>query len=180
MPTDPISLSERVSSSFSQLYCVAADLNAVSDELGRSVAHIDDALKKLNLGITVWVKISGWSGGRFDEEAFFTEDIGYARVGNKWGISLRKVEGNHRDPDDADVESWLFNDAPRALRLSAIDKIPELLEKLSSEAAKATAMIQKKLADAQAVAAAVNGESPQSKKVPPVKPNPAFGNSGVK
>jgi hypothetical protein len=156
MPNEEIPLLERVANYYSQLTTVAADLNAVSDELGKSIAEIDVALKKLNLGITTWVPIYSGEGDHHREDySFWSRDIGYAKVGGKWGISLRTVDGNYHEPDEADVETWLFNDAPRSLRLEAIGKIPELLEKLSSNAAKTTKDLRDRLSEAQAVAAAV-------------------------
>jgi len=170
---DHIPLSERVSTSFSELSTAAADLNAVTDELGKCVAQIDEALKRLNLGLTVWVPISHWNGNRYNVNAFGSQDLGYAKINGKWGISLREAEGDENDPDEPDVELWLFADAPRALRLSAIDKIPELLAKLSSSAAKAKTQIQDKLEDAQAVAAAINPLKPNGVVVKGIKSSPA-------
>jgi len=40
-----------------RLLSSATGLNAVSDELGKSVAQIDSALNNLNVGIPVWVPI---------------------------------------------------------------------------------------------------------------------------
>jgi prefoldin subunit 5 len=151
-------LLERVASYYSQLSTVAADLNAVSDELGKSVSEIDAALKKLNLGITTWVAIRNGEGNRYqDDLSYWSWDIGYAKVEGKWGICLRKVEGDNHAPDDDRTEEWLFSDAPRSLRLEAIDKIPELLEKLSKDAVKTTKDIRARLDEAQAVAEAVKG-----------------------
>ncbi|MGA8491911.1 MAG: hypothetical protein WB711_15900 [Terriglobales bacterium] len=152
MSTDGDSLAERAQSSYLQLSEVASDLNAISDELGKSISEIDAALKKLNLGISVWVEISSWEG---DELDYYREDIGYAKVTGKWGIALRTVSGNHNWPDRDDVEQWLFNDGPRKLRLSAIQKVPELLATLSEEAVKTTKKIKDKLAEAKDVATAV-------------------------
>jgi hypothetical protein len=150
-------LAQKVASSFSVLSSAASDLNAVSDKLGKSVTEIDAALKKLNLGIAVWVKVvEGESTDQFQDSSFWSEDLGYAKINGKWGLSLRRVDGDYRSPDEERVEAWLFSDAPRALRLTAIDKIPELLEELSRNAVKYTVQIQNKLADVQSVAAAVN------------------------
>jgi hypothetical protein len=168
MSDEKIPLLERVASYYSQLSTVAADLNAVSDELGKSIAEIDAALKKLNLGITTWVKIHCDDGNPFgDSDSFWSRDIGYAKVSNKWGISLRTIDGQHSDPDRSETEEWLFNDAPRSLRLEAIDKIPELLEKLSKDAVKTTKDIRARLGEAQAVAEAIKGaaSSPVRKAV---------------
>jgi hypothetical protein len=153
MPTNGDSLAEKVQSSFLQLSSVATDLNAISDELGKSIAEIDAALKKLNLGISVWVQVSG----RDDQEdqSHFSEQVGYAKVDGKWGIALRTVSGDHNWPDRDRVEQWLFSDGPRKLRLAAIGKLPEMLKRLSEEAVDTTNKIKGKLAEAQEVAAAV-------------------------
>jgi len=165
MPDEKAPLLERVASYYTQLSTVAADLNAVSDELGKSIAEIDAALKKLNLGISTWVTIHGDDSSPYDD-SFWNRDIGYAKVSSKWGISLRTVNGQYSDPDRAETEEWLFNDAPRSLRLEAIDKIPELLEQLSKEAVKTTKNIRARLSEAQAVAEAVKNAAYKSTRVP--------------
>jgi hypothetical protein len=148
----PDSLVERVQASYLQLFDVASDLNAVSDELGKSVAEIDGALKRLNLGIPIWVEINRWDGEELD---YFYESVGYAKVGGKWGVSLMTVSGNHSNPDRDDVERWLFNDGPRKLRLASIEKLPEVLKNLSEEAIITTKKIKSRLAEVKEVAAAV-------------------------
>jgi hypothetical protein len=125
------SFSERVSSSYRQLSLAASHLNLVSDELGKSIAVLDAALKKLNLGISSWSRLDRW------EDAFgnySSRYLGYAKVNNRWGIALRTVAGNNNQPEDATVEEWLFNDAPRALRIEAVEKLPDLFENLIKEA----------------------------------------------
>jgi hypothetical protein len=147
------SLAEIVQASYLQLSSVASDLNTVSDQLGKSVAEIDLALKKLNLGISVWVNVTHWQDDQsFD---FYDQEIGYAKVESKWGLSLKTVSGNSNYPDQDRVEQWSFNDGPRQLRLSAIEKLPELLTTLSKEAIVTTEKIKQKLAEAQEVATAV-------------------------
>jgi hypothetical protein len=159
MPTNGDSLAERVQSCYVQLSSVASDLNTVSDELGKSVAEIDDALKKLNLGVSVWVNIHDWE----DEFDYYMEQLGYAKVDGKWGIALRTVSGDYRWPDQDKIEQWLFNDAPRRLRLAAIETLPDMLKRLSEEAVETTKKIKGKLAEAKEVAAAVKGAAEASK-----------------
>ena len=159
-----LTLVERVADSFSKLTSTASDLNAVSDELGKSVAQIDLAIKNLNIGIPVWLPIQGWDGGQMDDHEYWSEDVGYSKINGKWGIGIRRVEGNHRNPDQETVEAWLFSDAPRTLRLEAIDRIPDLLEKLSEQADFAIQKIRAKLADVQAVAAAVSPKNPAQRR----------------
>ena len=123
--------SERVSASYRQLSLAASHLNLVSDELGKSISVLDSALRKLNLGISSWSRLDRW------EDAFgnySSRYLGYAKVNNRWGIALRTVAGNNNQPEDATVEEWLFNDAPRALRIEAVEKLPDLFENLIKEA----------------------------------------------
>lgn len=162
MPSNEGSLSERVASSFRQLSAVASDLNTVSDELGKPIAELDLALKKLNLGVEVWVQLRGGDDPAPDDLSFWSEDLGYAKIGGKWGIALRTVFGDYNYPDQESVERWLFNDAPRSMRLLGIGKIPELLEKLSTEATEATYKIKGKLEEAHQVAAVVKAAAEDS------------------
>ena len=125
---------------------------------------MDIALKKLNLGITVWVPVSKNGGGESDSW-YVNQDIGYAKIGSTWGVSLRTIDGDYALPESEDIDSWLFNDAPRTLRIAAIEKIPELLEKLSNEAIETTKKLRGKLADAQAVAQAIKDATLDTQRV---------------
>ena len=63
--------------------------------------------------------------------------------------------GNHNHDPEGSSGQWLFNDGPRELRLAAIEKIPELLNKLSEAATQMTAHVRNKLGEAQEVAEAI-------------------------
>jgi hypothetical protein len=166
MPIDELPLPERVANYYSLLSDAAKDLNSISDELGKSIAEVDVALKKLNLGVAVWVPIHKDDGAPNDSW-YWSEDIGYAKIGPNWGICLRKVNGDHQRPDeDQREEHWLFNEAPRTLRISAIEKIPVLFEKLSDEAIRTTKEIRARLGEVQAVAEAVKGAANRTHRVP--------------
>lgn len=156
--SDPTPLSEAVSASFRELTSVASALNEISDALGRAVSDIDEGLKRLNLGVSVWVHIYYDPSDLPEDPYYRIDELGYAKVGGKWGTALRTTIGNEltRTDEDDTVETYLFNEAPRALRLKAIDKIPALLKALTDESAKVTKELEAKLADAQAVAAAIN------------------------
>jgi hypothetical protein len=125
---EEVPLPEKISASFQQLAAAATELNAVSDELGKAIGTLDGVLQHLNLGVSTWVKVSAWTD---DNNGFYTNrDLGYAKEGSKWGICLRIRQGVFGCEDEEQYESWLFNDAPRALRVDAIDKLPDLLEQL--------------------------------------------------
>ena len=152
----PVNISEVVSSFYSDLKTVATELNAVSDELGKSISDINTVLKNLNLGIVVWVTMRSHHGDPTQgDTAYWSEDVGYAKYQGRWGICLQQVQGDEIE-DEVNVEQWHFNDAPRALRLKAIDCLVELLQKLVEDGRKTTENIREKLSEAEAVAVALN------------------------
>ena|SRR6266853_714645 len=158
MPNEP-SAPERVQAAFRKLSAAATSLNAASDELGKTITELDAALKYLNLGVPAWVQICG----NEDENGnYWTRSIGYARIGNQWGIALGTVSGNNNF-DDADEEEWLFNDAPRWMRIEGVAKIPELLEKLTKQASETTERIKKKTAEAKELTAAIKAAASEPK-----------------
>jgi hypothetical protein len=142
---------ERVQKAVQQLPTVAATLNAASDDLAGSVSKLDALLKKFNLGVPTWVSFekSRWDDGSYQE------DIGYAKVNGKWGIAIRTIECDFSDPDSS-ATKWLFNDAPRLLRVHAVEKIPELLEALLESAAEMTKVIADKAGEVEALASAMS------------------------
>lgn len=161
MSSKDASLSERVNTSFRQLSVAATHLNAVSDALGKSISELDSALKRLNLGVSAWVAIN--AGNDLPEDGYFwSEDIGYDKINNKWGIAIRTVSGNYMDPDIEHSERWLFNDAPRSLRVAAVEKIPDLIDKLNKEAEATAKKIKEKTDHARQLAAAINELAPES------------------
>ena len=149
MPSKPDPLASRVSQSYQQLSAAASQLNAVSDDLGKFVSALDTALRRLNLGIATWLRLDGREDGLGN---YTKRDLGYAKIGGKWGIALRVVAGNHNTPDVSTVEEWLFNEAPRALRIEAVEKLPDLFDGLVKEADDATRRIRSKSSKIQELA----------------------------
>lgn len=141
----------RVQTSFQKLTTAAASLNTISDQLGKVVVELDESLKTLNLGISSWIPFRQWE----DIPDYSYDEVGYAKIGGKWGIGIRSRSGDYHDPDQENIEAWLFKDAPRALRIDAIDKIPELLEKLIDDADSTVKRINEKLRMSQELATAI-------------------------
>jgi len=142
----------KIQTSFQALSQVAPALNAASDNLTKTVAILDEALKKLNVGLTVWVtfRMHGVEDWEYDND-----QIGYAKLEGKWGIALRRIWGDTNGENCGGDGPWLFNDAPRELRLQAVDKIPELIEALNKAASDATEKIQAKTKDVLELAEAI-------------------------
>ena len=123
---------KRVTELLPSLAATAANLNEASKELAEVVERLDGALQRLNLGVTAWVQVNGYPFP--GKSTFWSEELGYSRIGRKWGLALRRIEGDYQLEEFEKLEEWPFNEAPRDLRISAIEKIPKLLKKLDQEA----------------------------------------------
>ncbi|HEV8718150.1 MAG TPA: hypothetical protein VGX03_35710 [Candidatus Binatia bacterium] len=148
--------SDRISASFLELADSAAHVNSASDELANAIRPIDAALKKLNLGVAAWHSYNDFEDP--NSGYYRSRRIGYARVGRTWGLALSTVSG-FPDSDDENMEEWLFNDAPRWMRVEAVDHIPDLLELLVKETNKFTANLQKKTEKARELAGTISALS---------------------
>ena len=82
--------------------------------------------RKLKLGVSAWHQIAGHEE---PDGGFWTRDIGFAQVRNKWGIALRRTWGNYNIDEYAE-EVWLFTDAPRWICIESIGKLPDLFDDL--------------------------------------------------
>jgi hypothetical protein len=164
---------EKIQKHFQTLSSVATSLNAASDELTKVVAILDESLKKLNVGLTAWVTFR--SRGDDDQSSgnYNCDQIGYCKVNGKWGIALRHIWGNVELEVERDEGPWLFNDAPREMRVRGVDKIPEVIETLSEEAAETTTVVRAKTEEIRSLAGAItqitNSEK-QATKAPAAPP----------
>jgi len=134
--TDPKGAAlESSSTPLRRLALGAAKLNEVSDKLTAQIEQIEAALKRLNLGVEAWVAVLD----REDEGGNCArEEIGYTRIGNRWGVALRAVSGVRGEYGEETFSA--FADSPRQQRIRAVPYVSALLEKLSAEA---EAMIEK-------------------------------------
>lgn len=162
MPTKDNSPIARAQTSYEKLAAAAKTLNTLSDQLGQTVVELDAALKRLNLGVPTWISFSSWQEGL----DWSSDDIGYAKIDGKWGLAIRSMSGNHNYPEeDHTIGEWLFNDAPRVLRLRAVDKIPDLLEALVEDVADFSEKLSVKLKESQRLAAAISGLANKTSQV---------------
>ena len=146
----------RVENSFRQLATTAQALNTASEDLGKVIRQLDASLKKLGLGVTAWVSVNGTS----DDVQYWTTELGYAKTDGKWGLSLREVTGSHLDSNDVSEQVWSYNEAPRQQRAEAVEKIPDLLEKLLQHAQDATRELKEKIEHATELTSLVSGLTP--------------------
>jgi hypothetical protein len=137
-----LSIAESLRQSYTQLLHSSAKLNAASDQLTEAVSIIDKALKTFNLGVSTWIEVikeeSEEEDGRYS-----TRYLGYAKIGNKWGIGIWEETGNGTLPaQDPKDRYWLFGDAPRKYRIEAIRYLPNLLASLTEHAERTAGSVQ--------------------------------------
>jgi hypothetical protein len=162
MSTNAESSSVKVQNAFRALTAAADHLNSVSDQLGKPIAELETLLKKLNLGVVVWARMEG-EDHEFGEE-WWSRDIGYAKIGGKWGIALRTCSGDYQRPKEDVEEAWQFNEAPRWIRVLGVDHIPTLIEKMVTETNQTAQKIKGKVSEASDIVTAVRGAFPDSKQ----------------
>jgi hypothetical protein len=137
--------------SYEKLAASAKTLNTISDQMGETVSELDATFKRLNLGIASWISFNSWSEG----PDWACDEIGYAKVNGKWGLAIRSRNGNYQYDDENVTAEWIFNEAPRALRLEAVDRIPDLLEELVENVGKFTHNLTEKLKKSRELSAAL-------------------------
>jgi prefoldin subunit 5 len=100
---------------FKKLETLAPDLNATSDEFTAVLETLNKRLNGLNLGVELLLP--------YDQMKIA---VGYGKFQGKWGIIVRR--------DDAMIgtEIWHLTEAPRNLRLHAINRIEPLLAEMAS------------------------------------------------
>jgi len=118
------------------LATLSEDLNRASDALSKQITSVEEALNGLKLGVWAWVEISRYvdaesvtSGGK-PLEVMRTEQLGYGKHRGKWGL-LYSIDLDE-DPDMTTIMP--LRDAPRMEKLAAVEKIPDLIQKIESNA----------------------------------------------
>lgn len=140
-----------VSSLLKQLSSASQTLNEASDELTQEIKQVESALGAFNLGVSAWVKFAGtdeeYDFGNGNVQLERVDMLGYAKRHGKWALLVWSgVEEISRE------ETWLLRDAPRDLRVQAVDAIPALLEKIATEAATLADEVRSKASRTKSIA----------------------------
>ena len=152
-------LRKRVSTAFEKLVASAAELNAVSDELAEPVSSIEAALQRLNLGVSAWILFKSIHDDIEDRYEYRGSSyLGYAKVSQQWGLAIRYEATIDGAPHEE--EEWRYSDAPRAYRLEALEKLPELLDKLVETSGKTAAKLRKTITVTKQVAETMSKIAP--------------------
>jgi hypothetical protein len=123
---------------FDQLRTMSAKLNKASDALSAQIAQLESILN----GLKMWVTMSRYTEESDGHYLTNVEMLGYAKHKGKWGLLYS--EECEQFPENEYVVP--LRDAPRLERIAAVDKIPDLVKQLESNAAEVIAIASTKAA----------------------------------
>ncbi len=115
-----------------KLASLSKNLNEASDELSRQIVALESALNGYKLGVWAWLgdlivtetELSEPDGKGQQYLIRYTHHLGYGKHKGKWGLLVSS--GWEWEDDEERVVAFL-RDAPRTVRIKAIDKLPDLL-----------------------------------------------------
>ncbi len=152
-------MSNNVSALLKKLSSVSQDLNEASNQLSEQIKSIEAALASQKLGVRAWVELRRTSerekasDGRI-YEITRVDSLGYDKHQGRWGLLVHSWIEEFVDPDDSDVS--LLRDAPRELRMAAVDALPKLIQQIGEEALKLAKDVARKAEQAKSIAAVLN------------------------
>ncbi len=117
------------------------------------MSRVDDALKKLGVGVKAWVTTFADST---ESGAYWSRSLGYDKISSKWGIAIKREWGHESSDDSGGEEMWLFNDAPREFRLEAVPFLRELVKELIKQSAITTASAAEQMLRVNEIAGELN------------------------
>src|SRR5690348_17790672 len=126
----------KVETSLKQLSSLSKSLNEASDELSKQISAIESALNEFKLGVFAWAKEPILMESELSEPdqqgqryvVGYKYELGYGKHKGKWGLLVSYGW------DASDEQEFVFlRDAPRHVRIKAMDRIPDLLDVLIKE-----------------------------------------------
>lgn len=144
-----------------QLSTASEGLNNVSDIFNGQIKVIEDALASYNVGVSAWVPAFTDSHEECDRvgnvlgvvETHYS--LGYQKSGGRWCLMVSSLCEYGYPPGEGQRRDWVLLDAPREIRMKAIDAVPKLIEALIAEATRLTTEIAHKTSDARTLAISV-------------------------
>jgi hypothetical protein len=154
---------ENIQTQFKTLAAAASSLNTASNEFAKSVAILDESLKPLNIGLSVWVP---FAFAEVDPPDYDQDEVGYSKVNGTWGLAIRSIRGREGEDFEHVTGPWLFNEAAREMRIHSVEKIPDVIKALTEKASDTTKRIQQKTREVRALAEAIRPITDETTRKP--------------
>lgn len=138
-----------------QLSAVSQTINTASDQLNEQIKTIEEAIGSYNLGVSAWVDVRNVKKTDYTNmspvEYTRQESLGYEQENGKWCLKVSAWIEEIETP----AGTWRLLDAPREMRMAAVEAIPKLLEKLTEEAMKIAGRVEAQAARAKVIAGSI-------------------------
>lgn len=134
----------------SRLNQLSARLNKSSDQLSATIERIEQKFSTLRLGVPVEVEepiaIETFMDANLHEKEL-RHYLAYKKVDGTWRLVITKTLEESADLDDfgRDFKDVALQQAPRELRIKALQKIPTLLLRLETKATQELDEVEKAL-----------------------------------
>lgn len=153
-------MAKKAEVALSKLTSMSQTLSSASDQLTQHIAEIESALNDLNFGVWAWVKddpleveeISAVDNDGQGPLVHHIQQLGYGKHKGKWGFL---VASGTQESWGTDVTITFLRDAPREIRLRAVDRIPKLLDMVAEGLNQITQETTEKVAEAREIVAAL-------------------------
>lgn len=131
----------------SDLTTTARTLNKASDSLNEVLTACEDTLRRLNVGLEVWLDDDPISWNASTEEGHDEAiELGFAAVHDEWQLVLRRALYGPDAEGKLTVRSvWNvkpLSDGSRKQRIEAVKRLPQLIEAIKQEAEAAVKAIE--------------------------------------
>jgi len=119
---------------------LSSQLNESSDQLSNVISNLESKLGAMKLDIAVWVKDPFLLEQKYEEdgglEDFAYAYFGYAKINDTWRLWIKKDGGTNGDAEESNgvhAHYVQLNQAPRDIRLKALQQFPQLVTELERE-----------------------------------------------
>ena len=153
-------MTTQTESALAKLTALSQTLDSVSNQLSQQITEIESALNDLNFGVWAWLRDDpldveevsevGINGQR--SSVHHIQQLGYGKHKGKWGFL---VASGTQESWGADVTITFLQDAPREIKLRAIERIHKLLDILAEGLNRVTQKTTEKVMEAREIATAL-------------------------
>ncbi len=153
-------MTTQTESALARLTALSQTLDSVSDQLSQQITEIESALNDLNCGVWAWVsddplgveKVPEVEKDGQSSSVHHIQQLGYGKHEGKWGFL---VASGTQESWGTDVTITFLRDAPREIRLRAMERIHKLLDIVAEGLNQVTQETTEKVAEAREIATAL-------------------------
>jgi hypothetical protein len=132
---------EQISQLLSELQKSAQQLNEASDSINEIISSIEKQIIDSKVGLERWVRLNitepteVYDHARNKSIQREATDLGFAKLEDGWALAIRAVTYETADGEEDPVveygEQERLSRAQRALRIDALEKMPDLIKSLT-------------------------------------------------